>query len=116
MDQLSALNKELGYPSAGKLFEAAQRAGIRVKFKDVRTFVASQNVRQVFHKLPRSEGKITAPDLDDTWVADLVDYTSRPSEGKSDDKLPPFQYILVVQDIFSRRLMAVPLRDKLPET
>ena len=116
MDQLSALNKELGYPSAGKLFEAAQRAGIRVKFKDVRTFVASQNVRQVFHKLPRSEGKITAPDLDDTWVADLVDYTSRPSESKSEDKLPPFQYILVVQDIFSRRLMAVPLRDKLPET
>ena len=116
MDQLPGLSKELGYPSVNKLFEAAQRAGVKVSFKQVKGFVASQNVKQVFHKLPPSKGKIAAPNLDDTWMADLVDYSWQPSVGKTKSAEPPFQYILVVQDVFSRRLMARPIRDKLAET
>ena len=52
MEQLPALNKELGYPAANKLYAAAHRAGIRVTVKQVQEFVSKQNVRQVFHKLP----------------------------------------------------------------
>ena len=113
MEQLPALNKELGYPAANKLYAAAQRAGIRVTIKQVQEFVSKQNVRQVFHKLPPSNGRIVASDINDSWVADLIDYTSRPSEGSGET---PFQYILIVQDVFSRRIMAIPIRDKLPET
>ena len=120
MEHLSELSKEYGYPSADKLYDAAIRAGFQVTHKQVRAFVASQNVRQVFHKLPRGPGKITAPMLDDSWVADLIDYTGHPSvddkPSPEDAKKPPFQYILVVQDVFSRRLMARALRDKQPET
>ena len=75
MDQLPALSEEFGYPSANKLFDAAQRAGVKVTLKQVQAFVKSQNVRQVYHQLPPSKGKITAPNLDDTWVADLIDYS-----------------------------------------
>ena len=116
MEHLPALSKELGYPAASKLYDAALRAGYNVSPKQVQTFVAAQNVRQVFHKLPRSEGKITAPTIDDTWVADLVDYTARPSESESSSGEGQFQYIFIVQDVFSRRLMAEPTRDKLPAT
>ena len=106
----------MGYPSANKLFEAAQRAGVKVTFKQVKAFVLSQNVRQVFHQLPPSKGKIAAPNIDDTWVADLVDYSWQPSESKAKSSEPAFQYILVVQDVFSRRLMARPIRNKLATT
>jgi len=41
-----------------------------------------------------------------------VDYSWQPSKGAG----PAYQYILVVQDVFSRKLMARPLRDKLAET
>lgn len=116
MEGLPALAKELGYPSANKLFEAAQRAGVKVTLKQVTAFVASQNVRQVFHKLPPSNGKIAAPNIDDTWVADLIDYSWQPSESKEKSDEPSFQYILIVQDVFSRKLMARPIRDKLAET
>ena len=116
MDQLPALSEEFGYPSANKLFDAAQRAGVKVTFKQVKAFVASQNVRQVYHQLPPSKGKIAAPNLDDTWVADLIDYSWQPSESKEKSSEPAFQYILVVQDVFSRRLMARPIRDKLAKT
>jgi len=116
MDQLPALSEEFGYPSANKLFDAAQRAGVKVTLKQVQAFVKSQNVRQVYHQLPPSKGKITAPNLDDTWVADLIDYSWQPSESKEKGSEPAFQYILVVQDVFSRRLMARPIRDKLAKT
>ena len=115
MDQLPALSEEFGYPSANKLFDAAQRAGVKVTFKQVQAFVASQNVRQVYHQLPPSKGKIAAPNLDDTWVADLIDYSWQPSSGGNSAD-PAFQYILVVQDVFSRRLMARPIHDKLAKT
>ena len=116
MDQLPALAEEHGYPSTNKLFDAAQRAGVKVTFKQVKAFVLSQNVRQVFHQLPPSKGKIAAPNLDDTWVADLVDYSWQPSESKAKSSEPAFQYILLVQDVFSRRLMARPIRNKLATT
>ena len=116
MDQLPALSEEHGYPSANKLFDAAQRAGVKVTFKQVKAFVLSQNVRQVFHQLPPSKGKIAAPNIDDTWVADLVDYSWQPSESKAKSSEPAFQYILLVQDVFSRRLMARPIRNKLATT
>ena len=116
MDRLAALAKELGYPSANKLYDAATREGLRLTHKQIQGFIASQSVRQVFQKLPPSKGKIVAPNVDEVWIADLVDYSWRPSESKEKSKEPPFQYILVVQDIFSRRLMGTPLRDKLADT
>ena len=61
MEGLPALAKELGYPSANKLFEAARRAGVKVTLKQVTAFVASQNVKQVFHPLPASKGKSPLP-------------------------------------------------------
>ena len=91
MEQLAALNKQFGYPPAYKLFQAAQREGIQVKLKQVQEFVSKLNVRQVFHKLPRSSGKIVSSGVDKDWVADLIDYTSRPSEGKEGETA--FQYI-----------------------
>ena len=115
MDRLPALAKELGYPSAKKLFSVAQRENIKVTFKQVQDFTSKQNVRQVFHALPPSKGKITSAGLNDAWVADLVDYSWQPNKSKESDE-PPYQYILVVHDIFSRKLMARPIRDKLAQS
>jgi hypothetical protein len=116
MDRLHALSKELGYPSANKLFAAAQKENIKVTHKQVKAFVTSQNVRQVFHTLPPSKGKITATGLNDVWVADLIDYSWQPSKSKETTTEPAYHYILIVQDVFSRKLMARPIRDKLAES
>jgi len=85
-------------------------------------------VRQVFHqpvKVPASQqGKIVAVSLNERWMADLIDLTAQPSgksgeggsSGSADSPQRPFQYILVVQNVFSRELYARPLRSKDPET
>ena len=85
-------------------------------------------MRQVFHqpvKVPASQqGKIVAVSLNERWMADLIDLTAQPSgksgeggsSGSADSPQRPFQYILVVQNVFSRELYARPLRSKDPET
>jgi len=49
----------------------------------------------------------------DRWAADLIDYNARPSPDPNGGE--PYQYILIVQDIFSRKLWAHALKAKSQE-
>jgi Integrase core domain len=101
---LPELAKTLGYPGVEKLWRAAERRNLPVTRHEVAAFVRAQGQRQVFAKRAKYEGKIVATQIDDRWAADLIDYTSRP-DGE-------FQYILIVQDVFSRLIRAEPLQKK----
>jgi hypothetical protein len=113
MDQVKELSQELGYPSANKLWAEVRKRGIQVSRMDVLRLVRSQGMRQVFRARPKYEGRITAVEINDRWVADLIDYNAQPSQDPKGG--PPYQYILIVQDIFSRVLFAHALKTKSPE-
>ena len=89
MEALRALAKELGYPSADKLWQAAERRRLDVNKKQVLNFVRSQGERQVFAARPKYDGKIVATRINDRWAADLIDYTAKPSQSK--DSKEPYQ-------------------------
>ena len=120
MEALQALSAELGYPSADKLWKAAIRRKLSVTKPDVREFVKSQSARQVFAARPKYDGKVVASRINERWAADLIDYTATPSKagGKSDasDKEKPYKYILIAQDIYSRKIYGVALREKTQAT
>ena len=90
-----------GRPGAAKFRDAAKRRGVQLTVKQARDFVQSQSVAQVFAPAPRSEGKVTSPELNARWQADLVDYKTRSPEKNKGHRL-----ILVVIDVFSRFLYA----------
>ena len=113
MQALSDLAKELGYPSGAKLWQAVERRRLDVTKDQVLNFVRSQGERQVFAARPKYDGKIVATKINDRWAADLIDYTAKPSQSK--DSKEPYQYVLIVQDVFSRKLWAVSLRTKTTE-
>ena len=113
MDRLSELSRELGYPSAQKLWSEAQRLQLEVTRKQVLDFVKTQAVRQVFRQRKAISGRIVATEIMDRWAADLIDYNARPSPDP--DGGEPYQYILIVQDIFSRKLWAHALKVKSQE-
>ena len=113
MDQLSELSKELDYPSAQKLWIEAQRRQLEVTRKQVVEFVKTQAVRQVFRQRKAISGRIVATEIMDRWAADLIDYNARPSQDPKGGE--PYQYILIVQDIFSRKLWAHALKVKSQE-
>ena len=114
MEALKELSKELGYPSGEKLWRAAERRQLDVTKTQVFDFARSQGQRQVLASRPKYNGKIVATRINDRWAADLIDYTAKPSLGNDDSK-DPYQYVLIVQDVFSRKLWAVSLRIKTTE-
>ena len=113
MEQLRELSNKLGHPSADKLWQAAQRSNLPVTRKTVFDFVQAHPARQVFKKRAGYEGKISAVEINNRWAADLIDYTAKPSPSK--DGGDPFQYILIAQDIFSRKIFVHALRTKTAE-
>ena len=101
---MEALFEELNYPSAARLKKVLKERGIAFDPKDVDKLVKGESVRQVQQARPRALGKIWSEDLNDRWFCDLIDMTSSPFKGK--------QYILVVQDVFSRKMWAEALDNK----
>ena len=108
MEALDALAKELGYPGAEKLYKASQRRGLGIKRNLVDAYVRNQGQRQVFLPRPKYKGTIVATGIKDRFAADLIDYSTRSAKG--------YLYILVAQDIFSRKIYAVAMKDKTPQT
>ena len=84
-----------GRPGAAKLKNAAKRQGISLTVKEVKEFIVGQAVSQVFQPAPRSEGKVTSPELHARWRADLMDYKAR-----SPEKNDGYRLVLICIDIF----------------
>ena len=113
MDDLRTLSEDLGHPSADKLWQEARRRGLQVTRMQVLGFVRGQGARQVFQKRPVYSGKVVAVEINDRWAADVVDYNARPSPDPKGGE--PYQYILIVQDLFSRVIFAHALKSKTQE-
>jgi hypothetical protein len=109
MSSLRDIWNETGRTGAAKLRDAARRQGLQVSLKEAQDFVKSQPTAQVFAAPPNSSGKVTSPELNHTWQADLVDYTSKNPSNNSG-----FRFALVVTDVFSRKTFTEPVRTKTP--
>ena len=103
-DEILEIFEDLNYPSATKLRAALLKKGYKARLKDVEEFVKSQTPTQLFAKAPKYRGKIIASRPNERWVVDFIDFVAEPSG--------PFKHILLIQDIFSRKLWAKALEDK----
>ena len=67
----------------------------------------AQPVAQVFAPVPRSEGKVTSPELIARWQCDLIDY-----KDKSPEKNDEYRLVLVCVDVLSRFMYTELLKTK----
>ena len=117
---------KLNYPGPEKLYAHLKANSKYVPWDIVKAFTDRQPERQIFAQSRRirhprregpaidrppnlREGHVTALDINDRWMADLADLTAQPSSGGGD---PPYQYILVVFNVFSKQLWAKPCERK----
>jgi hypothetical protein len=107
MDALQDIYAAAGRPGAAKLRDAARRRGVELSLKQAQDFVRGQSTAQVFAPPPRSDGKVTSPELNDRWQCDLMDFKTRTPE-----KNKGFRAALLCVDIFSRFAYAEPLQGK----
>ena len=132
---LTAASQQLNYAGVNKIYTHLQNNDQRVDYKTVKAYVEKQPYSQIFtqprrlrHPKPQgptmlkkpnlTEGHVAAIDIDDRWMADLADLTAQPSiaaEGVNRGGGVPYQYILVVLNVFSKELFARPLQYKTPE-
>ena len=108
--EIERIYEELNRPSAAKLKIALKKEGIDFKAKDIDALTRQETGRQLLASRAQYKGKIVATDINERWAADLIDYTSNPSK-KGGEK-----YIMVAQDIFTRKLYARALLKNDPRT
>ena len=119
MGDIQEVFEELNFPSAPRLKRVLTARGTAFDVKDVDRLVKGESTRQVQAPVPLLTGKIAARAVNDVWFADLIDLTAAPSVGMKVALEPTDEgekYILVVQDVFSRRIFARPLKNKRPPT
>ena len=108
--QLRLIWSRAGRPGQQKFRDAAKRAGLNLTVKESADFVRGQAVAQVYAPAPKSEGKVTSPEMHERWQCDLIDYKSRTPDKNEGNRLA-----LICVDIFSRMAYAEPLRSKEPQ-
>jgi len=111
--------EELNFPSSQKLRKVLDSRGIAYDRKEIEKLVRREAVRQVQAPAYKFDGKIAARGINDRWFCDLIDFTAAPSDrgkrtGLGETKEGE-QFILVVQDVFSRFLWTEALTSKRPE-
>ena len=109
--QLRKIWLETGRAGVSKLLAAAQREGLGAKRAGVDAFIKKQETRQVFAPAPRSDGKVTSNSLVGHWQIDLIDFKQLDATKNDGPK-----NVLVITDVFSRFVWAVPLKDKSQNT
>ena len=85
--ELRLIWSRAGRPGAAKLRDPAKRHGLNLTVKEAKEFVIGQAASQVFQPAPRSEGRITSPELNARWQADLMDYKARSPENNDGFRL-----------------------------
>ena len=108
LQRLEKVYRENDYPKATRLLKLArQQPGLEdIKKKEVDQFLAQQTSKQVLRKTPplKDKGSFVATRKNEKWYGDLIDSTSRP-DGE-------FRYILVIIDLFTRKLYLENLEQK----
>jgi hypothetical protein len=107
MEALQRIYETAGRPGAAKLRDAARRQGREISLKEAQDFVRGQSTAQVFGPAPKSDGKVTSPQLNDRWQCDIMDFKTRTPE-----KNKGFRAALLRVDVFSRFAYAEPLLGK----
>lgn len=110
-DQLSQLWQSHGYPGAAKLLSIVKSKGLAFTNKQVQEFVAQQETAQVHRKIPKHTGiPITTSNPRMGFQADLLDMSKYHSQNRG------HRWILLVIDIFDRKVAAIPMANKTAET
>ena len=113
IEKLKDLSNKLNNPGPDKLFIAAKRRGLNITKKQVKTLLSRLGERQIFQSIQPSKGKAASEDIDARFQMDLIDLHNDAAfsklGGSNVDK-----FILVVVNVFTREVYAVPLAKKEP--
>ena len=109
--RLQELQEKVGNTGVDKLFRAAKKDGLKVTRDIVRDYLSTDAPAQIFRKLPESKGQAGAEAQGFRLQADLIDYSRRKATWNS----VSYSFVLILMDVASRRVWALPVQTKAPQ-
>lgn len=103
--------KKYNYPSKQKLYALTKLEGVKATLKEIQQFLDKQHAQQIFsRKIKQKAGYIVSFQPDERFQMDLIDMSnfSRTNKG--------YNWILMLIDIFNRKLYAYLLPNKNKES
>ena len=104
LEQIRQLFNELNRPSKSRLVDALKARDIPYTTKAVNEVVGRSTEKQLDAPAYKYTGKIGSPGVNERWAIDTIDLTQYPSKAKG--AKDPVRYIVVAQDIFTRKVFA----------
>ena len=109
--RLKDLHEKVGDVDVDKLLRAAKKDGLKVTRDLVKDYLSTDAPAQIFRKLPESKGKTGAEAQGFRLQADLIDYKTRKATWNG----TKYSVVLVIMDVASRRVWALPAKTKAPQ-
>ena len=103
--------KKYNYPSKQKLYALTKLEGVKATLKEVQQFLDKQNAQQIFsRKIKQKAGHIVSFQPDERFQMDLVDMSNFSMKNQG------YNWILMLVDVFNRKLYAYLLPNKNKES
>ena len=113
LEKIKQVFEELNRPSKSRLATALKARDIAYTTTDLEEIVRKSTEKQLQTPAYNYKGKITSTGKNERWAIDTIDLTSHPSPMKgSKDNM---KYIVVAQDIFTRKIFAEASAKNSPE-
>ena len=96
--------EDLNRPAKSRLATALKARGIAYTTKALDEVVGKSTDKQLEAPAYRYTGNIASADVNERWACDTIDLTQYPSKAKGMKE--PMRYIVVAQDIFTRKIFA----------
>ena len=80
MERIREIFEELNFPGVERLKKALKNRGIPFTKEQVNEVAKGESVRQIQQAAPRLTGKVASHYENYEWMADLVDWTTAPSQ------------------------------------
>ena len=103
LERIKQVFEELNRPSKNRLATALKARGIAYTTKLLDEVVGKSTDKQLEAPAYKYKGKIASPDVNARWACDTIDLTQYPSKAKGGETM---RYIVVAQDIFTRKIFA----------
>ena len=104
LDRIRKVFEELNRPSKNRLATALRARDIAYTTKALTEVMGTSTDKHLESPAYKYKGKIASPDVNVRWAIDTIDLTQYPRKTKGDKD--PMRYIVVAQDIFTRKVFA----------
>ena len=103
IDRIRAVFEELNRPSRNRLATSLKARGIVYTTKVLDEVIGKSTDKQLEAPAYKYKGKIASPAVNARWTCDTIDLTQYPSKSRGKGEM---RYIVVAQDIFTRKVFA----------